>query len=73
MAASLKKPSFTETFPQCAEVIGAFRAQFGADVKPVYCEEGGRSVGRPLDESRYTVICGADLVLAPKKEKNNGR
>lgn len=64
MTEAAKKPSFTETFPVSAGVIGEFYKAFGADqVARNYIEEGGRSIGKPLDESRYTVIAGGRLVV----------
>lgn len=71
MTEAAKKPSFTEAFPVSAGVIGEFYKAFGADqVARNYIEEGGRSIGKPLDESRYTVITGKDLIVAkPQRGK----
>lgn len=66
-----EKPSFTATFPAAAAVIGEFRKAFGPGVQPVYVNEGAAEIGRPLDETRYTVIGGADLVV--KKPQKGGR
>jgi len=60
MESSIKKPSFTETFPKVAAVIGDFRKEFG-DVIRIYACENGIEVGKPLDESRFTVIEGRDI------------
>lgn len=62
------KPSFTASFPASAAIIGEFRSVFGASVRQTYVEEGGMEVGTRLDESRYTVICGADLIIKIKPE-----
>lgn len=69
-----EKPSFTATFPAAAAVIGEFRKAFGPGVQPVYVNEGAAEIGRALDESRYTVIAGPDLILnKPQKGGRDGR
>ena len=60
-----------EYFPQCVAVADAFRNVFGDCVRMTYAEEQGSKAGRPLDETRYTVIGGADLVV--KKPQKGGR
>jgi hypothetical protein len=73
MSAAIKKPSFTENFPESAAFIALARQVFGADVERQYVNEGGRELGRPLDESRYRVITGRDLMVATPKEEAHGR
>lgn len=73
MSAAIKKPSFTETFPESSAFISSVRQVFGADVERQYVNEGGRELGRALDESRYLVITGPDLIVGTKKKVGNGR
>lgn len=41
-------------FPATAAVVDEFRAAFGTDVKLVFAEEGGRTIGRkPREPLRY--------------------
>ena len=65
-----EKPSFTANFPAAAAVIGEFRKAFGPGVQPVYVNEGAAEIGLPLDESRYTVVSGADLII---KKQTKGK
>jgi hypothetical protein len=71
MTGTVKKPSFTQEFPASSAILAEFRKVFGAGVEPIYCEEADRRVGKALDESRFLVISGADLVLPikPKEKK----
>lgn len=66
----MSKPSFTAAFPHSAAVISDFKKAFGAGVKPLYCAEAGGEVGMPLDETRYTVIAGDDLIIKKTKKGN---
>lgn len=34
-------------FPETAKIVDAFREQFGSDVRLLYAEEGGKTVGKP--------------------------
>lgn len=52
-----------------AAIVDEFRAVFGADVKLTWAREGGREVGKRLEETNYRVITGTDLILQPKKAK----
>lgn len=69
MLEAQKKPSFTQAFPAAAAIISDFRKAFGAgNVVQTYVEEVGQCLGNPLDETRYTVIAGVDLVVKTKTE-----
>lgn len=66
-----KKARFRAGFPKCAAAADAFRDAFGPGISLTYAEENGHKVGRPADDSRFTVISGADLVLRIKKAKQH--
>ena len=66
---SAARLSHREQFPATAAIVDEFRNAFGDGVKVTFAEESGRTVGKPLDERKYRVICGADLVIAAKKVK----
>lgn len=69
-----KKPSLKETFPLAAVVIEAFRKAFGDGVELIYVSEGGREVGRPLDENRFKVLKVGDMNLnVNKNEAGHGK
>lgn len=77
MCAAVKKPSLSATFPRCTGFVAEMRRAFSVDngktpgdISVIYMEENGRSVGNPLDESRYTEVSLADIHPAPKVEKD---
>lgn len=70
-------------FPATALIVDEFRAAFGDDVKLVYAEEGGKTIGRKPAEPKRVVTAdgwlkGSALIadeVARRKVKNglNGR
>jgi len=48
-----KKPSFTESFPECAESIALFRQLFGADIVVLGGIEGDKSFGRVTGSRQF--------------------
>ena len=42
-----KKRSLLETFPEMSKVVAEYRRAFGDDVKILYLQENGQSVGHP--------------------------
>jgi hypothetical protein len=73
MSPAAKKPSFSAAFPASAAIVATFREVFGEDVKPMYCIEGGESMGQPsYEDPRKTVGLG-DIVILTKKSKLHGR
>lgn len=73
MSATAKKPSFSAAFPASAAIISDFRKVFGEDVQPLYCEEGGRTVGKPSHEDPRKTVSLKDIVTQTKKPATNGR
>ena len=74
------------TMPTVAAWIDSLRAAFGAEAIDAqirngqrgeglfYAAENGVTLGHPLDESRFKVVAGRDLVTAPlRKEATRGR
>jgi len=77
MNSTIKKPSLAATFPCGAAFVAEMRRVFSvdgghapADLTVIYMEENGRSVGKPMDESRYTAVSITDIHPAPKVENN---
>lgn len=66
------KPSFSSAFPVTAEIVSEFRSLFGSAVKPTFAKERDREMGKPLDEGRYTVISGADMVIKHREGSVRG-
>jgi hypothetical protein len=73
MDKTAKQAAMRARFPFPAGIIDDLRAVFGPAVVPTYMQQGDDSWGRELDESRYTVIAGDNLVLPVKKEEKHGR
>jgi len=77
MTAAVKKPSLSATFPRCSAFVADMRRAFSTDggetpgdITVIYMEENGRTVGRPLDESRYTSVSVKDIHPLPKQESD---
>ncbi len=43
----LARAANRSAFPETAKIVDMFREQFGGDVKLLYAEEGGKTVGKP--------------------------
>lgn len=77
MCTAVKKPSLSATFPRCTGFVSEMRRAFSVDdgktpgdISVIYMEENGRSVGTPLDESRYKSVSLADIQILPKPEND---
>lgn len=69
-----RKARVREAFPVCTGVADAFRSAFGDGVQIRYAEEGEKRIGRTLDESKFKVIAGSDMILQkPQKGERRGR
>lgn len=73
MSAPCKKPSLSQSFPECSAVLGRFREVFGDNVEPIYFSENGHTIGKLIvDDPRKTVSL-KDIVIQTKKPATNGR
>lgn len=52
-----------------AGITDALREVFGAGVVPTYMQQGEDEWGRKVDESKYRVIKGKDMVFNIKRYK----
>lgn len=69
----LTKEWVRENLPTASAMADEFAAVFGSGLYMTWAKEGEHEVGKQSDETKYQVIRGDEMALAPRKQEPQAR